>query len=160
MGKMVLTVFIGLLFIAAGATASLAHHAGGVEIGDLETGSVIGQPFKELPIDMDFHALENVGGKKVWYPPVAILSVRDRGSNPVVLKVTNDTSSEHGFYLTAGDSYAPPSSLNVKIVLKPGETKYIGIPTSDLTYTVVGNVLRYKCHLHEAHAGGQLLILK
>jgi hypothetical protein len=53
-----------------------------------------------------------------------------------------------------------PTNLNVKVVLKPGETKYIGIPTSDLFYATVGNTLIYRCHLHPAHVGGKLLIVK
>jgi hypothetical protein len=160
MGKMILMAFFGLVLVLGGASLASAHQAGGAEIGDLETGSVIGQPFKELPVDVAFYALEGVGGKKIWYPPTAVINVRDRGANPVVLKVSNETSAEHGFSLNPGDSYAPPTSLNVKLVLKPGETKYIGIPTSDLTYTVVGGVLKYKCHLHDAHLGGQLIIQK
>ncbi len=160
MGKMLFTVFFGLVMVMAGAAGALAHHAGGVEVGDLETGSVIGQPFKELPVDLTFYALEGVGGKKVWYPPTAVLNARDRGSNPFVLKVTNETQGEHNFSLNAGDSYAPPSSFRIDVTLKPGETKYIGIPTSDLTYTVVGGVLNYRCKLHDAHVGGQLIIQK
>ena len=160
MGKRIVSVLIGLVFILTGASVSLAHHSGGVEVGDLETGSVTGQPFKELTVDASFQAIELAGGPKVWYPPVAIINLKDRTAAPVVLKVTNASQAEHGFSLSADASYSAPTSLNVKVVLKPGETKYIGIQTSDLTYVTAGGVLRYKCHLHEPHVGGQLMILK
>ncbi len=160
MGKMVLTVFLGLVLTVAGASVALALQSGGVEIGDYETGSVVGQAFKELPVDLVFNALEGVGGKKVWYPPTSILNLKGRTGRPVVLKVTNDTSADHGFSLSADEAFAGPTSMNVKLVLKPGETKYIGIPTSDLTYVTAAGLLIYKCHLHDAHIGGQLLITK
>ena len=160
MGKVMLAVFLGLVFVVAGATGSHALQSGGVEIGDLETGSVVGQPFTELDVDVELFALENVGGKKVWYPPVSILNLKGRAGRPVVIKVTNNSSGEHGFFLTADERFAGPTSMTAKLVLKPGETKYIGIPTSDLTYVTAGGLLVYKCHLHEAHIGGHLLIQK
>lgn len=160
MGKAMLAVVLGLVFVVAGATGSYALQSGGVEIGDLETGSVVGQPFSELDVDVELFALENVGGKKVWYPPTSILNLVGRAGRPVVIKVTNNTSGEHGFFLTADERFAGPTSMTAKLVLKAGETKYIGIPTSDLTYVTAGGLLVYKCHLHEAHLGGQLLIQK
>ncbi len=160
MRKSILAVFLGLVFVATGTTASYALQSGGVEIGDLETGSVVGQPFKELDVDVELFALENVGGKKIWYPPVSILNLRGRAGRPVVIKVSNASSAEHGFSLSADSAYAGPTSMNIKIVLKPGETKYIGIPISDLTYVTAGAALKYKCQLHKAHIGGHLLIQK
>ena len=47
MGKTIALVFFGLVLVFAAASGVYAHQAGGVEIGDLETGSVVGQPFKE-----------------------------------------------------------------------------------------------------------------
>ncbi len=152
-------LLFGLLFVFCGATASYALQSGGVEVGDLETGSVVGQPFKELPVDLEFTSME-VGGKKVWYPPTAILNLRNRPGRPVVFKVTNATQAEHGFFLSADSEFAGPTSMQVKVALKPGETKYIGIPTSDITYVTASGILNYKCHLHEPHIGGQLMILK
>jgi hypothetical protein len=160
MGKKFFAGLCGVALVLAGASSSFAHHAGGVEIGDLETGSVVGQNFKELPVDIDFNIMEGIGGKNIIYPPTAIINTKERGGRPVVLKVTNLGTIEHGFALSAGDSYAPPSSMNVKLTLKPGETKFIGIPTSDLTYTVVSGVLKYYCHLHPGHLTGQFVILK
>lgn len=158
MGKMVLSLFFGLVFILAGASVSIAHHAGGVEIGDLETGSVVGQPFKELPVDAEVYAME-VGTAKVWYPPVTVVDFKSRTGRPVVLKVTNNTSAEHGFFLTADAAFEAPSVLKIKLVLKPGETKYIGIPTSDLFYATTGSTFVYNCHLHPAHIGGKFVAL-
>lgn len=160
MAKVMLAVFLGLVFVFAGASGSYALQSGGVEVGDLETGSVVGQSFKELDVDVDLYALENVGGKKVWYPPMTLLNLKGRAGRPVVIRVTNNASGEHGFNLSADSRFAGPTSMRVKIVLKPGETKYIGIPTSDLTYVTAGSVLTYECHLHDAHLGGHLLIQK
>jgi hypothetical protein len=77
----------------------------------------------------------------------------------VLLKVTNNSTGEHGFQLTAAVNQSGPWTLNTTLVLKPGETKYIGVPTSDLFYAA-GNVLTYRCHLHPAHVGGKLVMLK
>ncbi|MEK7269050.1 MAG: hypothetical protein AAB093_06575, partial [Nitrospirota bacterium] len=68
MGKIILSVFFGLVIIVGGASFSVAHHAGGVEVGDLETGSVVGQLFKELPVDAEIQVIE-IGTLKAWYPP-------------------------------------------------------------------------------------------
>jgi len=158
MGKMILTVFLSLVFIVAGASVSFAHQAGGVEIGDLETGSVVGTPFKELAVDGELFALE-IGNAKVWYPPVTVVDFKSRTGRPVVLKVTNSSTAEHGFFLTADSEFAAPTVLTVKLVLKPGETKYIGIPTSDLFYATSANTFVYKCHLHPGHIGGKFVAL-
>jgi hypothetical protein len=158
MGKMLLSVFFGLAVLVAGVSISYAHHAGGVEVGDLETGSVVGQPFKELPVDAEIFAME-LGSAKVWYPPVTIVDFKNRTGRPVVLKVTNNSSAEHGFFMTADTEFAAPSVLKIKIVLKPGETKYIGIPTSDLFYATTGSTFVYNCHLHPGHLGGKFVAL-
>ena len=164
MHKVLLSVLLTLILVATGSSVALALQSGGVEIGDLETGSVVGQPFKELDVDLSFVAME-IGGKKVWYPPTAVLPLGAQGTGaragrPVLLKVTNELNAEHGFDLNADSAFAGPTSMHVKITLKPGETKYIGIPISDLTYVTANNVLNYKCQLHAAHVGGQLLILR
>jgi hypothetical protein len=159
MGKMIVALFFGLVIIAGGASSSVAHHAGGVEVGDLDTGSVVGQSFKELPVDAEIQAIE-FGGIKAWYPPTTIVDFKGRtGGNPVVLKVTNSSSVEHGFFMTADAAYEAPSVLKIKLVLKPGETKYIGIPTSDLFYATTGSTFVYNCHLHPGHVGGKFVAL-
>lgn len=164
MHKVLLSVLLSVLLVAAGSSVALALQSGGVEIGDLETGSVIGQPFKTLDVDLAFYSM-TVGGKKAWYPPTAILNLTREGTGaragrPVLIKVTNTLDTEHGFDLSADTAFAGPTSMHIQLVLKPGETKYIGIPISDLTYVTASNTLRYKCHLHEGHLGGQLLILR
>ena len=158
MGKTMLSVLFGLGLTVAGASAAFALQAGGVEIGDLETGSVVGQPFKELEVDASFYAIE-IGNMKTWYPPTTVIDFKTRPGAPVLLKVTNNSTAEHGFQLSAAVNQSAPTVLNTKLVLKPGETKYIGVPTSDLFYAA-GNVLEYRCHLHPAHVGGKLVMLK
>jgi hypothetical protein len=159
MGKTMLGVFFGLAMVIAGASAALAHQAGGVEVGDWESGSVVGQPFKELEVDAELYAIE-IGNMKTWYPPVTVLDFKVRPGRPVLLKVTNNSTGEHGFLLTDTTTGAAPTALQAKLVLKPGETKYIGIPTSDLFYATQGNTLKYRCHLHPAHVGGTLVMIK
>jgi hypothetical protein len=158
MYRLIVSVFFGLVLIAGGTGIALAHQAGGVEIGDLETGSVVGQSFKELPVDAELFAIE-IGNAKVWYPPVTVVDFRGRPGRPVVLKVSNNSSAEHGFSMTADTEFAAPSVLKVKLVLKPGETKYIGIPTSDLFYATSASTFVYNCHLHPAHIGGKFVAL-
>jgi hypothetical protein len=158
MGKTICAVLFSVGFIVAGASAAHALQAGGVEYGDLETGSVVGQPFKELRVDASFYAIE-LGNMKVWYPPTTVIDFKSRPGAPVLLKVTNNATAEHGFHLTAAVNQSAPTVLDTKLVLQPGETKYIGVPTSDLFYAA-GNVLEYRCHLHPGHVGGKLLMLK
>ena len=159
MGKTMVGVFFGLIMVMAGASVALAHQAGGVEVGDLETGSVVGQPFKELDVDAELYAIE-IGNLKTWYPPMTAIDFKVRAGRPVVIKVTNSSTAEHGFLLTAEETQSAPTVLKAQLVLKPGETKYVGIPTSDLFYATTGNTLRYRCHLHPAHVGGKLLMIK
>lgn len=161
MGKMLVSVFFGLMMVMVGATAALALQAGGVEIGDLETGSVVGIPFKELDVDVNLVSIEIAGGKvKTWYPPTTVVDFKVRPGRPLLLKVSNQSEAEHGFFFSAEENQSAPTVLKIKIVLKPGETKYIGIPTSDLFYATQGNLLYYKCHLHPGHIGGRLLMIK
>lgn len=163
MHRVLLSGLLSAVLIAAGSSTALALQSGGVEIGDLETGSVVGQPFKSMDVDLEFNALE-IGGKKVWYPPTQVLNLVNSGTggrpaSPVLLKVTNNLDKEHGFELSADSAFAAPTSMHIKVTLAPGETKYIGIPMSDLTYVTANSVLKYKCQLHAAHVGGTLLIL-
>lgn len=159
MGKTMVAVFFGLVMLVAGASGAYALQAGGVEIGDLDTGSVVGQPFKELVVDAELFAVE-IGSLKSWYPPVTIIDFKVRPGRPVVLKVTNSSASEHGFQMTDATNSGSPFVMKAEVVLKPGETKYIGVPTSDMFYATQGNTLIYRCHLHPAHVGGKILMLK
>ncbi|HWC50182.1 MAG TPA: hypothetical protein VG453_00775, partial [Nitrospira sp.] len=110
MGKTMLGVFFGLILVIAGASAALAHQAGGVEVGDLETGSVVGQPFKELDVDAELYAIE-IGNLKTWYPPMTAIDFKVRAGRPVVIKVTNSSTAEHGFLLTAEETQSAPTVL-------------------------------------------------
>jgi hypothetical protein len=158
-------VMAGLIVCAAMGmlgTAVWALQAGGVEIGDLETGSVVGIPFKELDVDADLYALDLGGAaaKKVWYPPTTVVDFKVRPGRPFMIKVTNSSSTERGFFLSADQNAAAPTVLKAKVALKPGETKYIGIPTSDLFYATSGNVLYYRDHLNKDVIGGRLMMIK
>lgn len=159
MGKTMLGVFFGLVMVVAGASMASAHQAGGVEVGDLETGSVVGQSFKELDVDAEFYAIE-IGNLKAWYPPTTVVDFKVRPGRPILLKVTNNSTAEHGFLLTDTTTQAAPTVLKAQVVLKPGQTTYIGIPTSDLFYATAGSTLSYRCHLHPAHVGGKLVMIK
>ena len=138
--------------------ASWALQAGGVEVGDLESGSVVGQRFKELSVDLDIHATE-IGGLKVLYPPMSVLDLKSRPGTPVLVRVTNRSTNERGFLMTASANQAAPTVLNVQLVLKPGESKFIGIPISDLLYAA-GATFVYRDHLNPKDAGGMLLLIK
>ncbi len=155
-------LMVGILVlgsVVAMGTEAFAHQAGGVEIGDLKTGSVVGQPFKELDVDAQLFAIE-LGTLKSWYPPVTILDFKVRPGRPVLLKVTDSSASERGFQMTDATNAGSPSVLQAQVVLKPGETKYIGIPTSDLFYATQGNTLIYRDHLNPKDPGGKLLMIK
>ena len=163
MHKVLLSVLFSAVLIAAGSSTGLALQSGGVAYGDLETGRVSGIGFNTLDVDLEFTIME-MGGKKVIYPPTSILNLVTGGTggrafSPVLLKVTNTTKAEHGFDLSADSPYAAPTSMHIKTVVKPGETKYIGIPISDLTYVTANSILKYKCQLHAGHLGGTLMIL-
>ena len=159
MGKTLVAVFFGLVMLMAGASGVYALQPGGVEIGDLDTGSVVGQPFKELLVDAELYAVE-IGSLKAWYPPVTVIDFKVRPGRPVVLKVTNSSSSDHGFQMTDPVNAASPFVMKAEVVLKPGETKYIGVPTSDMFNATQGNTLSYRCHLHPAHVGGKIIMIK
>jgi len=156
--RRVIIGFIGCVSLAVMSTGAWALQSGGVEVGDLETGSVVGQAFKELPVDLDIYATE-VGALKILYPPTSVLDMKNRPGTPVLVRVTNKSAVERGFHMTAAENQSAPTVLNVKIVLKPGETKYIGIPTSDLLYAA-GSTFVYRDQLNPKDAGGKLMLLK
>ncbi len=164
MHKVLLSVLLGLVLVAGGSSVAFALQSGGYTSGDLATGSVVGQPFSSLDVDLEYTAV-NIGGKKAWYPGTTILDLRNQGTlgrrgQPVLIKVTNALDTEHGFDLSADSAFAGPTSLHIKVVVKPGETKYIGIPMSDLTYVTAAGNLKVKCQLHPAHLASALMILK
>ena len=68
MHKVLLSVLLSFILVAAGSSVALALQSGGFTTGDLETGSVVGQPFKHLDVDLEYTALM-IGGKKAC-PPI------------------------------------------------------------------------------------------
>jgi hypothetical protein len=155
---LVVGILVSVSLLVMGISA-FALQAGGVEIGDLETGSVVGQSFKELDVDAQLFAVE-IGTLKSWYPPITVIDFKVRPGRPVLLKVTNKSAGERGFQMTDATNAGAPTVLRVEVVLKPGETKYIGIPTSDLFYATQGNTLTYRDHLNPKDPGGKLLMIK
>ena len=144
MGKTMVAVCLGLIMLVAGASGAYALQAGGVEIGDLDTGSVVGQPFKELIVDGELFAVE-IGNLKAWYPPITIIDFKVRPGRPVVLKVTNSSTAEHGFQMTDLTNEGSPFVMKAEVVLKPGDQihrrsdkryvlcharQYLGVPLS------------------------------
>ena len=85
MGKMMLAVFFGLGMVLAGGSNSYALQAGGVETGDLETGSVVGQPFKELTRGCVVLLGRN-WNMKTWYPPTTVIDFKTRPGAPSFVK--------------------------------------------------------------------------
>ena len=164
MHKVLLSVLLSVMLVAAGSSVALALQSGGFSVGNLETGSVVGQSFKSLDVDLEFTALM-LGGKKAWYPGTAILDLRNQGTlgrrgQPILIKVTNTLKGEHGFTLSADSAFAGPTSMQVEITVKPGETRYIGIPMSDLTFVTAPGSMKVRCQLHEAHLTSHLMIFK
>ena len=150
---------MGVLSVLASGTSALAHQAGGVEVGDLETGSVVGQPFKELEVDVQLYAIE-MGTLKAWYPPTTVIDFKVRPGRPLLIKVTNTTATERGFQMIDTVNAASPFVFKAEVKLKPGETKYIGVPTSDLFNATQGNTLSYHDHLNPKQPGGKLVMIK
>lgn len=159
MRRMVATRLAVCLGILLAGPAAFALQAGGVEVGDLETGSVVGQPFKELEVDAQLYAVE-IGNLKTWYPPTTIIDFKVRPGRPLLLKVTNNGTTDRGFLMTADGNAAAPTVLRAQVVLKPGESKYIGIPTSDLFYATQGSTLIYSDHLNPKAPSGKLMMIK
>ena len=79
------------------------------------------------------------GSAKIWSPATLTIS---KGES-VKLMLKNTTDAEHGFSI---------DELNVKEVIPAGGTKEITVKADS------GGTLRYYCHLHKAHVGGQLLV--
>ncbi len=155
----VAVMVLGVVGALSVETTAWALQAGGVEVGDLETGSVVGQPFKELDVDVQLFAVD-LGTVKTWYPPTTVIDFKVRPGKPVLIKITNTTSTERGFQMTDKLNEGSPFVMKAEVVLKPGETRYIGVPTSDLFYATQGNTILYHDHLNPKQPGGKLIMLK
>lgn len=152
-------LWLGMMGSLSLITPSWAHQAGGVEVGDLETGSVVGQPFKELEVDVQLYAID-FGTVKSWYPPTTVIDFKVRPGRPLLIKVTNTTATERGFQMTDKANEGSPFVMKAELVLKPGETRYIGVPTSDLFYATQGNTIEYRDHLNPKQPSGKLIMIK
>ena len=78
-------------------------------------------------------------GANIWLPSTMIVKKGDA----VKLNLRNVTKKEHGFSI---------DELNVKEVIRPGETKEVSIKPDS------AGIYRYYCQLHGGHVGGQLLV--
>lgn len=146
-GVIGMAVFVSVFMMGV---AAWALQAGGVEVGDLESGSVVGQRFKELSVDLDIHATE-IGAQGALSSGVGTGSeVASRKSG--FAACDQSVHQRAGFLMTTAANQAAPTVLNVQLVLKPGESKYIGIPTSDLLYAA-GATFVYRDHLNPKDAG-------
>jgi len=137
---------------------TFALQSGGVEIGDLGTGSVVGQPFIELDVDVNLTAI-CVGGHKIWHPPISSLDLSSKPINsPVLIKVTNHLPIAQGLNLFEDAAVVGPNTVKVRITVNPGDSMYIGIPRSDLAFVTGGRVFKYDSHTDSKMLGGQLVI--
>ena len=137
MHRVLLSVLLSLVLVAAGSTVALALQSGGVEIGDL--GDWISRRstiFESFLLTLSSMQSWSVGKNHGIHPRRFLIfeaqGTGGRAGSPVLIKVTNNLDGEHGFDLSADSAFAAPTSMHIKITLKPGETKYIGIPLSDL----------------------------
>ena len=108
---------------------------------------------------MQLYAVE-LGGLKAWYPPTTVIDFKVRPGRPLLIKVTNTTAIERGFRMTDKLNEGSPFVMKAEVVLKPGETKYIGVPSSDLFYATQGNTIAYRDHLNPKQPGGKLIMIK
>lgn len=64
------------------------------------------------------------------------------------------------FLMTVPDASSVPTALKAELVLKPGESRFIGVPLSDLLYATSGSTFMYKDQLHAKEPGSTLLLIK
>jgi hypothetical protein len=88
--------------------------------------------------DATFTAVEK-DGAKVWEGGGTV-DLKAHGSGPLMLKVTNTLTAEHGFAI---------DSMKVKEVIKPGEEKTISVPLENIDKTVTEH--KVYCQLHPKH---------
>lgn len=99
--------------------------------------------------DGKFVAVE-AGGAKFWLGGGDIdLRSGISTAGPITFKLINKMDADHGFAI---------DGMGVKQVVKPGEEVTVTVLRSDLAPGV--SVFKYYCHLHAAHVGGSLLVLR
>ena len=155
-------VLICSVFFAFMNSPSLALQSGSVEIGDLETGSFLGQPFTVFPIQATITAM-CVGGNKAWYSSRNSLDLAGFGTGtPVLIRVTNLLPLAQGLRLSANPAFVGPASAQIRLRVNPGASKYIALPIAALTinleFVVAPRVISYDSHTDDKMLGGQLVI--
>ena len=78
---------------------------------------------------------------KVWSPE----SVFARKGDTVTLKLINKHDKEHGYEIAA---------LGIKEVVGPNQSKTVSFIATN------AGIFRIRCHLHEPHVAGQLVVLE
>jgi len=128
------------------------------------TESVIGPAIEGPEPNFTLTAL-CVGGQKAWYPPILVLDLRnqtggDSAGQPILIKIKNTLPLSQGFEILANSPFGGPTSMNVKLVVNSGETKFISIATSSLTFVTNGNGFSFRSHMDNHMQGGELLLLR
>ena len=95
--------------------------------------------------DATFTAVEK-DGAKVWEGGGTV-DLKVHGSGPLMLKVKNTLTAEHGFAI---------DSMKVKEVIKPGEEKTISVPLENIDKTVTEH--KVYCQLHPKHGAATLKV--
>jgi hypothetical protein len=95
--------------------------------------------------DATFTAVEK-DGAKIWEGGGTV-DLKAHGSGPLMLKVKNTLTAEHGFAI---------DSMKVKEVIKPGEEKTISVPLENIDKTVTEH--KVYCQLHPKHGAATLKV--
>ena len=96
--------------------------------------------------DATFTAVEK-DGAKVWEGGGTI-DLKAHGSGPLMLKVKNTLTAEHGFAI---------DSMKVKEVIKQGDEKTISVPLENIDKTVTEH--KVYCQLHPKHGAATLKVI-
>ena len=96
--------------------------------------------------DATFTAVEK-DGAKVWEGGGTV-DLKAHGSGPLMLKVKNTLTAEHGFAI---------DSMKVKEVIKQGDEKTISVPLENIDKTVTEH--KVYCQLHPKHGAATLKVI-
>ena len=100
--------------------------------------------------DGKFVAVE-VGGAKFWLGGGDIdMRASARTPGPVTFKLINKLDADHGFAIDA---------FGIKQVVKPGEEVTVTVASADVNNRDE-RIYKFYCHLHPAHVGGTIVVLK
>lgn len=162
MRSKIFPAFVGIITagVISGASYAYSEQVSGIEVAGSDAASIVGQPFAAIETDAEIHLVDAGGGKTLWYPPNTIVDIKDRKQLPVILKVTNNSSSTHNFFLSEDPRFSAPAAFKVSLELKPGETKFIGIPPGDITHLTSGSALTFKSDLESGQIDGQLTFVQ